>query len=152
MMKYVLTTEHSFDGAHYLRGHRGACANIHGHRWRVVMEIGGNELQPEGSSRAMVMDFTDMKQEFRQLVDDFDHSLILEDTDMTMDDMHEVETVHVNIAGEETETRAVYIGFRPTAENFSNYIYNVMKKKGYPVYAVTVYETPTNSCRYCPQA
>ena len=36
---YYLKTEHSFDSAHFLAGYEGKCRNIHGHEWRVVIEI-----------------------------------------------------------------------------------------------------------------
>ena len=36
---YTLKTEHSFDAAHFLYGYEGKCSNIHGHRWRVVLEV-----------------------------------------------------------------------------------------------------------------
>ena len=46
--EYTLKTEHSFDSAHFLSGYEGKCSNIHGHRWRVVMEIMDNKLEKEG--------------------------------------------------------------------------------------------------------
>ena len=151
---FVLTTEHSFDAAHFLKGHNGACANVHGHRWRAVLEISGEELQKEGSSREMIIDFTDIKKEFRKLIDEFDHSFIVESYDHSVK-KHTIKYDEVIIHDKEkggimtTSTRIVYIPFRPTAEKFSKYIYEVMKEMNYPVHAVTVYETPTNSCRYC---
>ena len=33
---YFLKTEQSFDSAHFLAGYHGKCANIHGHRWKVI--------------------------------------------------------------------------------------------------------------------
>ena len=48
---YTLKTEHSFDSAHFLSGYEGKCSNIHGHRWRVVMEIMDNKLEKEGQLR-----------------------------------------------------------------------------------------------------
>lgn len=155
MKKYTLTTEHSFDGAHFLEEHNGACANIHGHRWRIVMEVSGDTLQSDGSSRDMIMDFTDMKKEFRKLVDEFDHSFIVESYEYDKK-RHSVEYDEVIIKTSRGDlinkkTRMIYIPFRPTAEKFSEYIYDVMSELGYPVYSITVYETPTNCCKYCPK-
>lgn len=42
---YSLISEHSFDAAHFLKGYEGKCSNIHGHRWRVVVEIQGDVLK-----------------------------------------------------------------------------------------------------------
>ena len=75
---YTLKTEHSFDSAHFLSGYEGKCSNIHGHRWRVVMEIMDNKLEKEGQLRGMIVDFGLLKQQVKDSVDFFDHSLIIE--------------------------------------------------------------------------
>ena len=36
---YYLTVENSFDSAHFLHGYDGKCSNLHGHRWRVVVDV-----------------------------------------------------------------------------------------------------------------
>ena len=48
---YYLKTEHSFDSAHFLAGYEGKCRNIHGHEWRVVIEICRPDLDEEGQTR-----------------------------------------------------------------------------------------------------
>lgn len=42
---YYLKTENSFDSAHFLKGYDGKCRNLHGHRWRVVVEIAADQLR-----------------------------------------------------------------------------------------------------------
>ena len=44
---YMLQTEQSFDAAHFLKGYKGKCSNIHGHRWRVVVSISSEKLSAE---------------------------------------------------------------------------------------------------------
>ena len=61
---YILKTEHSFDAAHFLYGYEGKCSNIHGHRWRVVLEVCTEDLQEDGQNRGMYVDFGDLKREF----------------------------------------------------------------------------------------
>ena len=51
---YYLKTEHSFDSAHFLAGYEGKCRNIHGHEWRVVIEICRPDLDEEGQTRDMI--------------------------------------------------------------------------------------------------
>lgn len=58
---YILETEQSFDSAHFLSGYEGKCSNLHGHRWRVVARIAMDELNKEGQTRDMVIDFGDFK-------------------------------------------------------------------------------------------
>ena len=75
---YTLKTEHSFDAAHFLYGYEGKCSNIHGHRWRVVLEVSGEELTDEGQMRGMLIDFGDLKKDLKEEVDYLDHCLIME--------------------------------------------------------------------------
>jgi len=62
---YYLKTESSFDSAHFLKGYNGKCRNLHGHRWRVVVEIAADQLKDEGQTRGMLVDFSDLKMPWR---------------------------------------------------------------------------------------
>lgn len=75
---YILETEQSFDSAHFLSGYKGKCSNLHGHRWRVVARIAMDELNKEGQTRDMVIDFGDFKDALKKLTDALDHSFIFE--------------------------------------------------------------------------
>ena len=75
---YYLKTSACFDSAHFLHGYDGKCANIHGHHWVIEVEIGGDNLQKNGSQRGMLVDFGDFKQTVRELADGYDHALIYE--------------------------------------------------------------------------
>ena len=75
---YILKTEHSFDSAHFLAGYEGKCANIHGHRWRVEIEVQAEELVASGQLDGMVVDFGDLKKDLKAAVDHLDHALIIE--------------------------------------------------------------------------
>lgn len=136
---YKLTTEHSFDAAHFLAGYHGKCKNIHGHRWRVVVTIAAKELEKEGQMRGMLVDFGDLKKDLRTMLSRMDHALIVEEGSLKK------KTVE---ALAEEEFRLVVLPFRPTAENFSRYFYEEMSKTGYPVESVSVYETPGNCAVY----
>ena len=48
---YYIRSESSFDSAHFLKGYAGKCSNLHGHRWRVVVELQAEELIGEGQMR-----------------------------------------------------------------------------------------------------
>ncbi len=54
---FILKNEVQFDLAHYLSGYEGKCANIHGHRYRLIVQIASKELHQEGQLRGMVDDF-----------------------------------------------------------------------------------------------
>ena len=38
---HLITSESSFDAAHFLTNYEGKCNNNHVHRWRVVVTIKG---------------------------------------------------------------------------------------------------------------
>ncbi len=136
---YILTAEHSFDSAHFLKGYQGKCSNIHGHRWRVVAEVEGERLFSEGQLRDMVVDFGDLKKDVREMVDYYDHSLIIETGSMREETLSFLK---------EDGFEIIEVEFRPTAERFSRKFYETLEDKGYHVRRVSVYETPTNCAIY----
>lgn len=136
---YFLKTENSFDAAHFLAGYQGKCRNIHGHRWRVVVEICGESIEEQGQTRGMLKDFSDFKKDVKEVTDYFDHALIYEQGSL------KEKTV---AALQEEEFRLIPVAFRPTAENFSKHFYKEIEKYGYNVHRVEVYETPSNCASY----
>lgn len=136
---FTLKSEHSFDAAHFLSGYKGKCGNIHGHRWKVEIEILSDELSDEKQTRGMIVDFDKLKEDLKTEVDYFDHCLIIEKNTL------KEKTIE---ALNEEGVKLVEVEFRSTAENFAKYFYNVMKNKGYLVKCATVYETPNNCASY----
>lgn len=136
---FTLVSENSFDAAHFLHGYNGKCSNIHGHRWRVVVEIFSDKLSDDKQTRGMVVDFDTLKEDIKQEVDYFDHSLIIEAGTLKKKTYE---------ALKEEGIRFIELDFRTTAENFSKYFYDRFEKKGYNVKQVSVYETPNNCATY----
>lgn len=137
---YILKTEQSFDSAHFLGGYEGKCRNIHGHRWRVVIEVKTEQLETDCQLRGMHVDFATLKANLAEETEKLDHAFIIEKgtlKDTTMTALRE-EAFHL-----------IEINFRPTAENFAKYFYEKMTAYGYQVKCATVYETPNNSAAYC---
>ncbi|MDO4863584.1 MAG: 6-carboxytetrahydropterin synthase QueD [Ruminococcus sp.] len=136
---YRLKTSAAFDSAHFLAGYNGKCANIHGHRWTLEVEVGSAELIDSGEKRGMIIDFGDLKKAVRALADDFDHALIYEEGSL------KAATV---AALNEESFRLIAVPFRPTAENFARFFCERLAAQGLPVSSVTVYETPENCAVY----
>ena len=136
---YYLKSEHSFDSAHFLANYEGKCRNIHGHRWRIIIEIMSPSLNTEEALDGMIVDFSTLKKDIKDEVDYFDHALIIEKGSMKTSTL---------TALKEENLRIVEVDFRPTAERFSKYFYDRMTNKGYQVKSATVYETPTNAATY----
>ena len=136
---YQLTTEHSFDSAHFLAGYDGKCGNLHGHRWRVLLTVQSETLREYQQQKGMCVDFAELKKDLRTELDALDHVLIIEQGSLRESTMK---------ALQEEKFQVVEMPFRPTAENFARYFYELFTLKGYPVAKVEVYETPNNSAVY----
>ena len=136
---YHLKTEAHFDSAHFLAGYNGKCANIHGHCWKLEVEIADSKLVTEGEKRGMLIDFGDLKKAVRGAADSFDHTLIYEKGSLKENTLAALRDEGFSL----TE-----VDFRPTAENFAKYFYDMLSSQGLPVSRTTVYETPENCAFY----
>lgn len=136
---YYLKSEHSFDSAHFLANYEGKCRNIHGHRWRIIIEIMSPSLNTDEALDGMIVDFSTLKKDIKAEVDYFDHALIIEKDSMKASTLSALKDENIRI---------VEVDFRPTAERFSKYFYDRLKRKGYQVKSATIYETPTNAASY----
>ena len=66
---YELTIEREFSAAHRMRGHPGVCARLHGHNYRVLLTIEGEELDEVG----MLVDFAELRRVFDRILEELDH-------------------------------------------------------------------------------
>ena len=138
---FILKNEIQFDTAHYLSGYNGKCSNIHGHRYRMVVEIASETLHTEGQERGMVADFGNVKAMMKTIADEFDHKLLIEDNE-------DGRLVCEQLSKLPNQFAVCLVPYRPTAEEMSRDIYCRIKNAGFPVYSVEIFETPTNSCIY----
>lgn len=136
---YYLTTKSEFDSAHFLLGHGGKCSNIHGHRWEIVAKICKQDLEQNGQSRGMIIDFSDFKKEVRKLADFFDHKLVIEELSLKPKTLEALNEEGFSI---------ITLPFRPTAENLAKYFFDKLKEVKMPIYSVEIYETPNNCAIY----
>ena len=134
---FQLKSEVQFDMAHFLHGYAGKCANIHGHRYRLVATFASETLQERGQARGMVVDFCQIKEALKTIAETFDHKLTVEDNDEGR-----------RLVSVLADYDVVLLPYRPTAEEMSRDIYHRLQSMGLPVSAVELYETPTNSCTY----
>lgn len=149
---YLLKATHNFEASHHLKGHLAGCKNNHGHSYQVYIEVGEEDLQQEGPARGMIIDFTDIKKMFKNYIDFYDHSMIIEhygfgnkatehnDVRVTIGDLDVIES-----------TRVVTVPYRPTAENMCKHFFEDLTNMGIPVYSIEVFETRNNSAKYCPK-
>jgi len=86
-MSITVTKEFRFEAAHRLMYHPGACKNIHGHSYKVVVSVTGNPSPVTG----VVVDFSFLSAAVKDVLEEgfirnkatvpFDHSLMLHEDD-----------------------------------------------------------------------
>ena len=120
--EFLLKTHVHFAAAHRLRGYQGDCEQLHGHNYRVEIEVRATGLDELG----MGVDFRAIRVAGREVVGVLDHRLLNDIPPFTQ----------VN----------------PTAENIAVYVYEQLGRhldgERARVHAVTVWETDRDSVRY----
>jgi len=128
--------ETTFDAAHRLMKHAGKCKHLHGHTYRVLVEVYGRQLDPE---QHVLMDFADLKAALKLVVDHYDHALLLNYQDPILAPLRQA------VPG----LRVATFEDQPTAEIIARSIkFNLQRiietgKREIIVRRVKVWETPT---------
>ena len=121
---YQVSVEQHFDAAHFLRGYRGKCEALHGHRFRVVVRVKASEVDDVG----LAYDFVELKRHLGDILSRFDHTCL--------NDVPPFDKVN------------------PSSENIASTIYNELQSKlaGAPVSLayVEVWESPQSGVAYSP--
>lgn len=91
--------------SHRLPDHDGLCKNIHGHSYKMRVELEG-----EPNKQSMVIDYYDMKQLVSPLLEKLDHCFACEATDFLMIDFLKA-----------NDFKHVILDFHTTAENLAVY-------------------------------
>jgi len=120
-MYYLTVTEH-FSAAHQLRGYKGSCEALHGHNWKVDVEVYGRKVDGIG----LLLDFKDLKTIVLSVLDQLDHTF-LNDLEMFTDT-------------------------NPSSELLAQHIYRSVADKvpaQVAVGSVTVWESDNARARYC---
>ena len=130
-----------FEAAHRLPNHQGKCRNIHGHNYKIVISIQGDL-----NDNDMVIDFGDLSP-LKDIVDrDFDHAIILSNSDPLV--KHEAFSKVLS----EFNLKHIVISGEPTAENLAKYFfrqfYSFIAGKNLNLSKVVIYENLTSKASY----
>lgn len=119
MSMYSVVKEFRFEAAHRLERHEGKCRRLHGHSYRLEVEMVRHELQLLGPAAGMVIDFDTLtKIVEHNIIDRWDHKFLLsrenEGTDLVMA-LRNDERVDINrdVSTAENLAEAVYALIRP---------------------------------------
>ncbi len=121
---YQVSIEQHFDAAHFLRGYRGKCEALHGHRFQVVVRVKASEVDDIG----IAYDFVELKRQLGDILSRFDHTCL--------NDVSPFDKIN------------------PSSENIASTIYSELQPKlaGTPVSlaCVEVWESPQSGVAYSP--
>jgi len=113
--RYQMKILTDFAAAHHLRGYDGPCSRVHGHNWKVEVQVTASQLDEIG----MGLDFKLIKQAANALIARLDHQNLNE--------------------------LAPFDEQNPTAENIAAYLYRELSEKlntdVIRVASVTLWET-----------
>jgi 6-pyruvoyltetrahydropterin/6-carboxytetrahydropterin synthase len=121
---YEIAVEGYFDAAHFLRGYKGKCEALHGHRYRAVARVSTPEVDDIG----LAYDFTELKRHLNDILSKFDHTCL--------NDVPPFDKMN------------------PSSENIAANIYSELKPKlsGAPISlsAIEIWESPHTRVTYTP--
>ena len=72
MYKVKVITQ--FAAAHQLRDFRGKCEKLHGHNWKIEVNLSGDKLNDAG----LLIDFKEIKEATKRILEELDHSFLNE--------------------------------------------------------------------------
>ena len=119
---YEIAVHTYFSSAHSLREYKGKCEDLHGHNWKVAVQVEADTLDSLG----MVMDFKTLKQELSNVIQRLDHRYL--------NDVPPFDTLN------------------PSSENIACYIFQELKQSiddhRVSVSKVTVWESENSAAVY----
>ena len=126
----------TFAAAHRLFNYKGACANIHGHNYKVELSVEGDCI---GDEDGLLMDFKSVKKLLQEeVMGRFDHKLILFSEDPLVGVLRRQENVDLLV-----------VPYNPTVEEMASHIRHLITKK-LPehvwFHSVKIWETDTSFC------
>jgi len=132
---FRITKHIDFCYGHRLLNYEGKCRHLHGHNADVEVVLEGRELDDRG----MVFDFSDLKRNLAQWIDEtLDHRMILHRDDPAVRSLQAMgEPLYL-------------INDNPTAENIARIIFEEAERRGLPVVEVSLWETSSSRATYRP--
>lgn len=111
-----IAKEFNWEMGHRLAFHEGKCRNLHGHSYKMLLELEGDV-----NSNGMLIDYYDVKKIIDPVIENLDHAFLVKSDDK---DLIEALTT--------LNSKHVVINFESTAENICGYLLNEIKNKNLP--------------------
>ena len=134
-----VTKEFHFEMAHALWNYDGACKNIHGHSYKLLVTVKGEPLNDPGKPKhGMIIDFGDLKKIVKStIINRFDHTVVV-----NKQAPYEI----LQKMGQMFEKYEV-MDFQPTCEKLVTYFADKIKEKlpeNTQLQRLRLYETTTS--------
>ena len=137
---FKVARKFTFSIAHILDNHDGKCKNLHGHNYKLLIELEGN-LIPTGAKEGMVIDFAELKNIVKEkIINILDHSFIY--------NKNSVKESKIAELLEELNSKTFALDGRSTEENIAKYIYETLQKDLTNLSLVRLWETDSSYCEY----
>lgn len=161
-----ITRSLEIDMGHRVTNHDGKCKSLHGHRYKIVVDIRGS-LHTGGSQEGMVLDYGVVKRVMMEKIDAiFDHGTTLWSEDPLVG--HELGPIYDGLRAKAAKWgyvandtgwkwgKLVLMHKVPTAENLAELWFRILQDDlerflhdfDSRLYSVTVWETPNCSATY----
>ncbi len=111
-----IAKEFHWEMGHRLPEHFGKCKNIHGHSYRMIVELEGSI-----NDNGMILDYFDLKRIVNPIIEQLDHAFMVYEKDKEI----------VKFL-ESMNSKKVIVGFQSTVENICKYILSEIKKQEMP--------------------
>jgi 6-pyruvoyltetrahydropterin/6-carboxytetrahydropterin synthase len=111
-----IAKEFHWEMGHRLPEHFGKCKNIHGHSYKMIVELEG-DINENG----MIMDYYDLKKIVNPVIEELDHAFMVYKKDEEI-------VKFLN----SMRSKKVIVGFQSTVENICKYILTEIQKQSLP--------------------
>jgi 6-pyruvoyltetrahydropterin/6-carboxytetrahydropterin synthase len=111
-----IAKEFSWEMGHSLPEHFGKCKNIHGHSYKMIVELEGDV-----DKNGMILDYFELKKIINPIVEELDHAFLVYKDDL------EVISFLTKL-----NSKKVVTGFQSTVENICSYFLDKIKNSGLP--------------------
>ena len=146
MGKVSITKEFSWNMAHLLAEHEGLCKNLHGHTYKMQIEVTRKTedvIISDGSSQGMVIDFKELKKLVNvKIVEPLDHAFMywINSPDAVE---HEIGKILIK-----NGRKVAKVNYKSTAEEMAMNFFTTLTKDllvlNIELKSVKVWETPTS--------
>lgn len=122
-MPITICKTYGIEAAHYLDGHYGKCAYMHGHHYKFELELTGvmTDTSREGVTiPGILLDFSYLKRAFDDVVGPWDHGLLMPLTPLEWEILAQRTPLDfLEKLGLNNYSKIFCLGINPTAENLA---------------------------------